>query len=257
MDSVLTEYDPSVLIAAAAIMGLGGFIKGTIGFALPMVAISGLGSLIGAQETLGVLIVPLALMNLWQTVRQGLGAALSTFGVFWRLNLIMGVSMALVAQLVPTIPGAILFTFLGVLVSTTAALQFAGWTPRAPEDPGRRRAVELAVGLLAGIAGGLSGVWGPPVLFFLVALGVPKTMQVRALGITFLIGSVVLVGAHLRSGVLNESTLPVGLMMIPPVGIGMWLGLRLQDRLDQRLFRRITLAVLILAGLNLLRRGLF
>ena len=252
----LAAYEPSTLAAAAAIMALGGFIKGTIGFALPMVAISGVGSLIGPQETLGVLIVPLALTNLWQTVRQGLSAALATFGTFWRLNLVMGVSMALVAQLVPRIPDAVLLTFLGVLVSGTAALQFAGWAPRAPRDPGRRRAVEFAVGLLAGIAGGMSGVWGPPVLFFLIALSVPKTVQVRALGIAFLVGSVVLVGAHLQSGVLNETTLPVGLMMIPPVGLGMWAGLRLQDRLDQRVFRRVTLAVLVLAGLNLLRRGL-
>ena len=257
MHAVLADYDPAILAAAAAILGLGGFIKGAIGFALPMVAISGLGSLIGPQETLGLLIVPLALANLWQTVRQGLGAALSTFGAFWRLNLVMAVSIVLTAQLVPRIPAPVLFTVLGLLVSTTAALQLAGWTPRAPVEPGRRRAVELVVGLLAGIAGGLSGVWGPPVLLFLIALSLPKAQQVRALGVSFLVGSVVLVAAHVQSGVLNESTLPAGLMMIPPVAIGMWLGLHLQDRLEQRVFRRITLAVLILAGLNLLRRGLF
>lgn len=256
MDAILAAYSPWILVAAAAVMALGGFIKGAVGFALPMVTISGLGSLIGAQETIGILIVPLALANIWQTFRQGIGAALSTFGDFWRLNITMGVTIALVAQLVPEIPGNVLFTFLGVLVSGAAALQLGGWRPEAPENGGKRHAIEIGTGLLAGIAGGLAGVWGPPILFFLVALSTPKTMQIRAQGIAFLVGSVVLVGAHLRSGVLNEITLPVGLMMILPVCVGMGLGLRIQDRLDQQRFRRITLAVLVIAGLNLLRRGL-
>ena len=44
--------------------------------------------------------------------------------------------------------------------------------------------------------------------------------------------------------------------MIVPAAVGMAIGLRYQDRMDQALFRRATLAVLCLAGLNLLRRGL-
>jgi len=37
----------------------------------------------------------------------------------------------------------------------------------------------------------------------------------------------------------------------------MWVGFRVQDRLDQQVFRRVVLSVLIVAGLNLVRRGLF
>ena len=55
---------------------------------------------------------------------------------------------------------------------------------------------------------------------------------------------------------LNAATLPVGVLMLLPVLLGMGLGFAVQDRLDQERFRRVTLAVLVLAGLNLLRRGL-
>ena len=256
MDAVFAEYDPWTLLAAAAIMALGAFVKGVIGFALPTVAISGLGSWLTAQETLGILIVPLAATNLWQTMRQGLPAAGDTLRTFWRLTLVMGVVMAAAAQIVPKLPSDLLLTIIGAIVSTAAALQLAGWHPRAPEDPARRHAVEVATGVVAGIAGALAGVWGPPMLFFLIACGVAKTMQVRALGVTFLVGSLVLVGAHLQSGVLNRVTLPLGVLMLAPVGIGMWIGLEVQDRLNQQLFRRVTLVVLVIAGLNLLRRGL-
>lgn len=256
MDLLLDRYGPALMLAAAAIMGFGGFVKGAVGFALPMVVISGLGSLIGAQETIGILIVPMALSNIWQTMRQGLAAARETFWEFWRLYVVMGVTITIVAQLVPAIPGSVLFTLLGLLVSGAAALQLAGWTPRAPSNGRSRNRIEVATGLVAGIAGGLAGAWGLPVLCYLIACSVEKTRMIRAQGIAFLVGSVVLVGAHLKSGVLNAVTLPMGFLMIAPVMAGMWFGLRLQDRLDQRLFRRITLAVLLIAGLNLLRRGL-
>ncbi|MEM8699269.1 MAG: TSUP family transporter, partial [Pseudomonadota bacterium] len=75
-------------------------------------------------------------------------------------------------------------------------------------------------------------------------------------GVCFFLGSVVLVGAHLTSGVINAATLPFSVAMVPAMALGMLLGLKAQDRLDQERFRRITLLVLCLAGLNLLRQGL-
>ena len=44
--------------------------------------------------------------------------------------------------------------------------------------------------------------------------------------------------------------------MLVPALLGNAIGFRLQDRIDQALFRRLTLVVLIVAGLNLVRRGL-
>ena len=44
--------------------------------------------------------------------------------------------------------------------------------------------------------------------------------------------------------------------MILPAMLGMKAGLRVHDRLDQDAFRRMTLVVLILAGLNLIRRAM-
>jgi hypothetical protein len=44
--------------------------------------------------------------------------------------------------------------------------------------------------------------------------------------------------------------------MVVPAVIGMLIGFQFQDRLDQAKFRKITLAVLVIAGLNLIRRGL-
>jgi len=93
-------------------------------------------------------------------------------------------------------------------------------------------------------------------MFFLISLGAEKTLQIRSVGLAFVVGSAILVPAHLKSGILDGQTLPISLAMIVPAALGMAIGLRYQDRMDQALFRRMTLVVLCLAGLNLLRRGL-
>ena len=55
---------------------------------------------------------------------------------------------------------------------------------------------------------------------------------------------------------LNAVTLPLSTWLVVPTMAAMFVGYRIHDRLDQERFRRVTLAVLVLTGLNLLRRAL-
>ena len=245
-----------VIAACASAMAAGGFVKGAVGFALPMVALSALGAFLTAQDAIALLLVPSALSNLWQMFRQGRGAAWETFARFWKLNLSMAVILALSAQLVPRIDSDVLFVIVGLTVSAAALAQLSGLAPAARQDARRRGMVEAGIGVFAGSIGGITGVWGPPVLFYLIALGTEKRAQVRMLGMNFGIGWAVLTLAHLKSGVLNTATLPLSAAMFIPTLAGMALGMGIQDRLDPNRFRRITLVVLCVAGLNLLRRGL-
>lgn len=55
---------------------------------------------------------------------------------------------------------------------------------------------------------------------------------------------------------LNARTLPLSAALVVPAAAGMWLGFRVQDKLDPAIFRKATLAVLAVAALNLIRKGL-
>ncbi len=90
----------------------------------------------------------------------------------------------------------------------------------------------------------------------LVARGTGKHEQMRVQGMIYGLGSVLLLVSHLGSGVLRAETLPLSLALVPSALAGMALGFRLQDRLNQATFGRITLWVLLAAGLNLTRLGL-
>ncbi len=50
-------------------------------------------------------------------------------------------------------------------------------------------------------------------------------------------------------------TLPLSVLLVIPAMAGLLLGFKIHDRIDQVTFRRATLLVLLIAGLNLIRRG--
>ena len=164
------------------------------------------------------------------------------------------VAMLISAQLVRILPQETLLLMIGLPVVLFCAVQLMGVELRLPE---RGRAwAEGAIGGFAGFIGGFSGVWGPPTVMYLTALDTPKVEQMRVQGVIYGLGAVALFGAHVGSGVMRAETLPFSAAMIVPAVLGTWIGFQIQDRIDQRAFRKATLAVLMIAGVNLVRRSL-
>ena len=112
------------------------------------------------------------------------------------------------------------------------------------------------VGVASGIIGGISGLVGLPRVVSLVALRLPRDEFVATASICNLIGSMPLFAMLAWHGFLNgEVAIASG------VGAGIaWLGVLAggwsRSRIPQETFRRILLYLLILVGLNLIRRAL-
>jgi uncharacterized membrane protein YfcA len=175
----------------------------------------------------------------------------------FRAFLIVGAVMIFgAAQLVPQLPVQVFLLALGVVVTGFALWQLSGRAP-APGEWEQSKALDIGIGAFAGFVGGISGMWGPPTVAYLTAIGTEKRQQMLAQGVIYGLGAVMLVIAHTRSGILNAQTLPLSLALVPPAILGMWLGGRISDRFDQATFRKVTLIVMIVGGLNLLRRGIF
>jgi uncharacterized protein len=253
LEGFLDVFGAGAFAAAALCLAAGGFAKGVVGFALPLIALSLMGSFLPYEAAVALLIVPTLVSNLAQSLRNGAGAAWASLAEFWRLIAVMMVTIALAAQLVVILPDRVLFGVLGASITAFGLSQLAGWQARFPAH--RRAAVETGVALVAGFFGGISGVWGPPIVMYLLSARVPKVEMVRVQSLCFLFGSLVLLGAHLKSGVLDAVTAPASAWLVLPTMAAMVLGYRVQDRLDQALFRKATLWVLVVAGLNLLRRA--
>ena len=254
MSSILSFMTPEILGFALLVALLAGIVKGMVGFAMPMIMISLLGSFVAPDVALAGLIRPTLVTNGMQALRQGWGQAWASIKKFRLFMLIGLVAMLISAQLVRILPQETLLLMIGLPVVLFCAVQLMGVELRLPE---RGRAwAEGAIGGFAGFIGGFSGVWGPPTVMYLTALDTPKVEQMRVQGVIYGLGAVALFGAHVGSGVMRAETLPFSAAMIVPAVLGTWIGFQIQDRIDQRAFRKATLAVLMIAGVNLVRRSL-
>ncbi len=249
----MPELSVTTWVAILAITLVAGFVKGTVGFAMPMIMISGLGSLLPPELALAALIFPTLATNGIQAMRSGTAAALASAKKHRRYILIVMVMIAASAQLVSILPSWALFLIIGVPVVVFALIQLAGVHFRI--SPEKKVYAEFGLGGFSGFVGGMSGVWGPPTVLYLTALDTPKDEQMRVQGIIYGLAAVVLCIAHINSGVLTTATAPLSAVMLVPALAGIAVGFRMSDALDQAKFRKVTLIVLVVAGLNLIRRG--
>jgi hypothetical protein len=253
MPEFLSMLTPALFVFACCVTMLGGFVKGAVGFAQPLIMISGMGIFIAPELVVAGLIIPIVATNFWQVSRAGLGPARAALIEHWRYIALVCVMILVSAQFVRQIPADTMFIVLGVPVVVLCLIQLVGWRPQIA--PRWRRPFEWGAGTVSGILGGLAGTWGPPTVLYLLALNTPRERQMAVQGVIYGLGSVMLLAGHLKSGILNAETWGFSAILVLPALAGMWLGFRLGDRFDQDRFRKVTLLVLIVAGANLIRRG--
>ena len=250
-------FDLMPLWAFAAAFGvtlLAGFVKGAIGFAMPLVMISGLSIFLDPLVAVAGIVLPIVMSNILQVMRFSWAEARAALREFWRYIAIICIMILISAQFVTMIPTQTFYLVLGVPVVILSLIQLIG--VRFHILPAWRRPSEWIVGLISGTIGGLTGTWGPPTVLYLIALDTPKAKQMLVQGVVYGLGSVTLFLGHLQSGVLNSVTAPWSAALLIPAFLGMQLGFWMSDRMNPVLFRRATLVVLVVAGVNLVRRGL-
>lgn len=242
------------MIAALALGFLAGFVKGSVGFGAPLVIVASLTLFMDPKLVVAGLILPILVSNAQQMLRQGPSVALQAMKDYRVYLIVLAIFIFLSAQWMSKVPARQAYLLLGVPVFALSLIQLSGWKPVIPHA--WRPAATVIAAALSGILGGVAGTWGPTTVMYLVALETPKVTQVVVQGVIFGLGGVILLLGHLQSGILNWATLPFSAAMILPIFLGMNAGFAVNDRIDQETFRKATLFVLVLAGLNLIRRGL-
>ncbi|MEM7490721.1 MAG: sulfite exporter TauE/SafE family protein, partial [Pseudomonadota bacterium] len=160
---------------------LAGLVKGAVGFALPLVMISGLSSFLDPHIALAGILVSVLATNGWQVVRQGAPAARDAVGRHWRYLIVLTVAIFLTAQFVVSLPRNAFYLILGIPVVGLSLLQLSGLRLTIP--PRRHVQAEWGIGLISGIFGGLAGTWGPTTVLYLMAIDTPKARQMVVQGV--------------------------------------------------------------------------
>ena len=144
---------------------------------------------------------------------------------------------------------------LGAVVLCFVALNVTGSAPRVPAhwEPW----LSAPAGFVAGVIGGITNAPATPLVLYFQAIGLSKHEFVSSVAFTFVFYKLVQLGAVSWYGLLPGSLLwpSIGLTAVGLAGFAV--GLRVQDRLDQRAFNRAVLGFLALLGAWLLIRSLW
>jgi len=198
-----------------------------------------------------VLILPNIVMDGIQFARRG--APLATVRRFGTLLLSGGVGIVLGTRVLTLLSPRTATLILGVFVLIFVALSVTGLAPKIP--PHWEPWLSPPAGFAAGVIGGVTNSPATALVLYFHGIGLAKHDFISSIAFTFFFYKLVQLGAVTWYGLLPWSLLGVSVALTAVALAGFAVGLRVQDRLDQRSFNRVVLVFLAVLGAWLLVRG--
>jgi hypothetical protein len=235
----------------AAVVLAAGIIKGAIGFGFPSLATPLLSLVVDVKTAVVVLILPNIVMDGIQFARRG--APLATLRRLGTLLLSGGVGIVLGTRVLTLLSPRTATLVLGVFVLIFVALSVTGLAPKIP--PHWEPWLSPPAGFAAGVIGGVTNSPATALVLYFHGIGLAKHDFISSIAFTFFFYKLVQLGAVTWYGLLPWSLLGVSVALTAVALAGFAVGLRVQDRLDQRSFNRVVLVFLAVLGAWLLVRG--
>ena len=116
----------------------------------------------------------------------------------------------------------------------------------------RDKTYQIGFGTAAGIMGGLTSLWAPPVVMYLLSKRVSKDEFVASVGVLLMAGSIPLLCGYITAGLTTPTLLLYSLAMVIPTLAGFAVGEWARSFLEAEQFRKILLGIFFLLGTNLI-----
>lgn len=249
----MAELGLGIVIWCASALFLAGIVKGILGIGVPVVSISLLSLVINIPMAVSLLPVPILLSNLWQSLTSGQVA--NTFKRFGILIVALIIGTFAGARLLVDIDQRMLIGIVGAAVLTFAV---SAHFPRYLRL-GRHaeRWLGVPIGFLAGVLGGMTTFFGPPLIMFLFALNLEKDQFVGTISTVYLCAAIPLAVALGMFGIMGPEGYLWSTVAAVPLLLGLLVGQWLRTRISQSAFRRGLLLMLLVVGVRLIYRAVF
>ncbi len=239
-------FDTRTLLLCATALFVGGFTKGIAGIGLPIVAIPLLTLAVDLPTAVVLLALPTAASNLFQAFQRG--AFIPVVRRFRTLLLVFVPTIALGAKLLVTLDPRVLYVALGLaLLAIPVLIRMA---PRLRVGRGLERVLSPLTGAVAGLLGGASSMFGPPLLIYLLALRLERTEFIAAISLLYFIASTLFTASLIAVGAFGPLEAVASALALAPVFAGMMVGQAIGSRLDRRGFERALHGLYVLAALT-------
>lgn len=242
-------FDLGIPILALLIAGV---IKGMIGLGLPTTALAIMTLSTNPRQAIAYILIPMIASNAWQIFRSGeIKQALKRYAPF---IVAMVVSVWVTVNLSIGVSDQFLLGALGSCVVLFSIISSTAWAPYIPERFVAQ--AQIIFGAIAGIMGGLTSVWAPPMAMYLSARGVEKTEFVRASGLLIFFGSLPLGAGFFTQRLMLPNEVAISAILLVPTFLGYTIGEMMRNHIDQRAFKKIFLGFFLIIGLNMIRQAL-
>jgi uncharacterized membrane protein YfcA len=111
------------------------------------------------------------------------------------------------------------------------------------------RTASIPVGLISGVLGGLTSISGPPVILFFNNQNVEKTVFRANLIAYFFSIYLATVPSYFFGNLLTLDLLGSSIVMVPIMFLGANIGIRASKKVNEILFKKITLLLLLFTGI--------
>lgn len=221
----------------------GGIMRGfTGGAGATIVIMPILSAFVGAREA-----VPVGVLLMLLTAVQ-LGR-----GVFRDADVKEAIPLTVAAILAVPVGAWILFTVDETIMRRAvagfaillAAVLLSGWRHTGPRGP----VMAGVAGGLGGLIGGAVGMGGPPVFLYVMSGPSPAHVHRATIAATSSITPIVTVTALAIAGAFVPRVFWLVLILAPAFFLGTWAGTKLFGRVDEVLFRRLSLGAMIALSL--------
>ena len=251
IDHFLTADSLFVLVAVF----LGCFVKGALGFGLPLIATPIMMFILPLPEIVAILVLPIAIANLYQIWLNR--AHWRILQKFWPLIAASTLIMLIGAPIMVFLDGNFLGILIGLMIFLHALLSRLPLSLlQAPSlNPGTMQKMIVPAGVVSGLFGSLTSMYSFPSLQLMLMMRVPKDDLNLLLGAFLSLGYIALWIGILKTGfpVGNNLTLSA-LMMIPAVA-GQQVGHIARRNISEAAFRHFVHFALACAGLMLMVKG--
>jgi uncharacterized membrane protein YfcA len=142
--------------------------------------------------------------------------------------------------------------FIGFIITLFATAFLMGFNRKIKNE----KLSFATIGFLSGLLSGSTAMSGPPIILFFTNQGVAKHPFRANVVAYFIVLDLATLIAFTISGLMTKEVINYAILLIPGLIIGAFTGMKLVHKVDEKLFRNITLLVVTVAGLVSIASGL-
>jgi uncharacterized membrane protein YfcA len=241
----LADIPLQIVVYGIVVLLLGGFVKGTVGFAVGLVVVGGLVQIFPAKEISIILSVPFLLSNVIVLKQEDIPYRFVRGQVPFITALFVGVIVGVV--LLRVISSQILYLLLASYIAIFLATNQNKLVAYA-----EKTGLSIGSGLFGGLLGGVIGVPGPPVIIHTyIQVSKKETGFVAGVASLFLIAHLLRIGVLASDGLLEIRGILIGIAFIIPIWVGIVLGTRFRDYIPEQRLKQIIKIFLAVIGARL------